>query len=601
MVAFLFRVRSNFFKFDELSMRINSLHTSAFIFILLSLCSISQVNLESQDESYQLYDSWVHHNIDLNYDSSMYYGDEYVKYQIEYGNRGDIIDAYNHKIKSLRLFGKLNEGLKLAVSVFEEFCSVNDENSDCKDCNDIYRQLSDFMIILQDYRKGISYLEMCCKDDGGDPLDFYAKARVFCLLNLPDSAMLSTVRAIEVSRIKGDAIQIIGSYNKHGLIAKNLGRFNEGIDAFSKAIEIIDSVGLSQTEYSYILGNLGACYFATGELDLAYSYLLEDAKGSLESNYLDSYVSTQLLLGEIDFERKNYQGVVDRFTSLESGYKNRIESTQSELDLVQFLMKSYKLLGNGSMFNHYLDKWITLNSDFFRNQTEIQKDLINENAANGLRQYSKQMDIEQKLLQEQLLTQSQEEDKNRLKNWLLFSGLLIIILTILFLFWQARKRGTLKEAQLKLIRKEQQILELKIKEESSNVRSLSHELHVKQEFSSRLLEQLAQLETISKPDIKNIELFIRNELEIKSTRAGLEERMGELSSEFHMALKMDHPNLTDADVALASMIVMNMSNKEIGISKNMSVESIKTTKYRLKKKLGLDPSQEMNKYLSGFV
>ena len=52
---------------------------------------------------------------------------------------------------------------------------------------------------------------------------------------------------------------------------------------------------------------------------------------------------------------------------------------------------------------------------------------------------------------------------------------------------------------------------------------------------------------------------------------------------------------------LAAMIVMNMSNKEISISKNMSTDSIKTTKNRLKKKLDIPISENLDDYLKGLT
>ena len=44
-------------------------------------------------------------------------------------------------------------------------------------------------------------------------------------------------------------------------------------------------------------------------------------------------------------------------------------------------------------------------------------------------------------------------------------------------------------------------------------------LLVKQDFSEKLINQLGQIESLSKPEIKNIEFFIQNELDVKSSRA----------------------------------------------------------------------------------
>ena len=128
------------------------------------------------------------------------------------------------------------------------------------------------------------------------------------------------------------------------------------------------------------------------------------------------------------------------------------------------------------------------------------------------------------------------------------------------------------------------------------------ELIAKQNFSERVIEELSEIEGVSKTEMIAMELFIQNELEIKSTRAELEGEMGSLSGEFYNLLKINHPDLSDADVKLAAMIALKMSNKEIGISKNMTAETVRTTKYRLKKKMNLANEQDLfdflNKYLA---
>ena len=145
------------------------------------------------------------------------------------------------------------------------------------------------------------------------------------------------------------------------------------------------------------------------------------------------------------------------------------------------------------------------------------------------------------------------------------------------------------------------LLKLKVKEESRNVQVLSHELLVKQDFSKNLMHQLEQIENISKPAIKNIEFFIQNELDIKSTRAHLQNQMGDLNSNFSTDLKLKHDDLTELELKLAGMVVMQMSNKEIALSKNTTLESSKKAKNRLKKKLGVPPDGDLLAYLNSFL
>ena len=77
--------------------------------------------------------------------------------------------------------------------------------------------------------------------------------------------------------------------------------------------------------------------------------------------------------------------------------------------------------------------------------------------------------------------------------------------------------------------------------------------------------------------------------------------MGDLSGDFYNLLKRDHPKLSDSDIKLAAMIVLNMTNKEIGISKNMTPDTVRNAKYRLKKKLNLAPKEDLHEVLNDLL
>ena len=147
----------------------------------------------------------------------------------------------------------------------------------------------------------------------------------------------------------------------------------------------------------------------------------------------------------------------------------------------------------------------------------------------------------------------------------------------------------------------QEILELKVKELKKSVQMLSHELIVKQNFSENLVQHLELLEILSDREIRNIEAFIKTELEIKSTGAHLQNLMGKLSSNFYNELKINHPDLIESELKLAGMVIMKMSNKEIGINKNTTWEGAKKAKSRLKKKLNVSSNNDLFTYLETFL
>jgi len=130
---------------------------------------------------------------------------------------------------------------------------------------------------------------------------------------------------------------------------------------------------------------------------------------------------------------------------------------------------------------------------------------------------------------------------------------------------------------------------------------LALELNIKQDISKKIIDKISKLENVPISEIRNIEVFIQNELDLKSNRAKLQEDINALGDEFYTKLLEKHPNLTSNDLKLCTLVVLNLPNKEIAISKNISTNSVKVVKNRLKKKLNLNTETKLNQYLKDFL
>lgn len=537
----------------------------------------------------------------------MYYVDLFLNHHIKYGTVYNAIYAYHHKINNLKKFNKLNEAFRLTLTAYDQYCRKNNDNIDCESCWTIFEHLSQFMITTKNYRKGINYF-----NNGYIPQNsgryFYSKAKLYVLLNEPDSALIQTSESIRIAQLQNIPEVVVAAYNQHGLIAKSLGLYDDAIVAFSEAIKLVDSSTLDEKRFGYLIGNLGSCYYQKGAFDEAYNCLQIDANKSKErSQDRGSYLNAEIMLAKIDLKRKDHKLALHRLDRLMEMYESFLIPFQN-LSVLELYMQAYKLSVNKSKYERSLKQWITLTKTNTESIIDANKKLIEAYSSNAIEQTILQLETEKKLLNQELITKEllnkellSREEKSRLQKWLLFAGALFIILVSIFFLYQYRKRALLKETLLKLANKEQDFLKLKVHEESRNVKILSHELTFKQDFSKNLIHKLEEIENISKPVLNNIEFFIENELEIKSTRAHLQKQMGDFSNNFYSDIKIKHGNITDLELKLSAMVVMKMSNKEIALSRNITVESAKKAKNRLKKKLGIPADGELSSYLNKFL
>lgn len=499
-------------------------------------------------------------------------------------------------------FDRQNEAFQLALETNAEYCADKKGSDNCEPCGEIQLQLVSFMRTMQEYRQALRYLKTQC----GAALNSssaFMEAALYCDLDLPDSALLITANYIQVTQQGENSIILVHAFNNHGLIAKRLNRLDEAVPAFSTAILLLDSLDEYRDFYHIIAGNLGSIYFLKGDDERAYEYLSFDSEWSLKEGNIRSFTYVERDLTTIDIRRKDYQKAIARLNILLE--KNEHAEISARLAVLELFMIVYKATGNVTEYDYYAQQWMSLKKVEIEENRLRHKEVVGAYAANSLRQVTKQLEVERKLFEEEQASEKIKLENERLNKSLWIGALVTAILFILFFFWRyrsnQRKRTLIRETQLQLSKTEQEFLELKVKEETRNVKALSLELLVKQDFSMNLIEQLDQVEGISRADKTNIQLYIQNELDVKSARAQFEDQMGELSGAFYNKIKTEHPNLTKIDLKLAAMVVMKMTNKEIAVSKNITVESVSIAKNRLKKKLNLGADDDLSAQLSNLL
>lgn len=75
-------------------------------------------------------------------------------------------------------------------------------------------------------------------------------------------------------------------------------------------------------------------------------------------------------------------------------------------------------------------------------------------------------------------------------------------------------------------------------------------------------------------------------------------RFKEVYPEFCEKLNTMHPILTDHDMKFCAYIRLNLTHKEIAQYENITVKSVDTKKYRIKKKLELDANVDFNRWIA---
>ncbi|MFK7934607.1 MAG: two-component regulator propeller domain-containing protein [Saprospiraceae bacterium] len=175
---------------------------------------------------------------------------------------------------------------------------------------------------------------------------------------------------------------------------------------------------------------------------------------------------------------------------------------------------------------------------------------------------------------------------------------------------EAYERQSLEQEQ-EILKQEQQILQLKNQNLEQEVTNKKAELNAsilqmahKNEFLTVLKDRIKKIQTKSEPGAKkplrSIVNIINAELRQEDYWEKFQLIFSQTFQDFIHQLEVKHPTLTQNDYRLSCFIKMKLNNHEIASILNITVNGVEQAKYRLKKKIGLDKSENLNEYIQQF-
>ena len=222
----------------------------------------------------------------------------------------------------------------------------------------------------------------------------------------------------------------------------------------------------------------------------------------------------------------------------------------------------------------------------------------------------KELELQESQNQVEKLQQAQEINRQRT----MLLGLLLLSLLIIggLIFYKlrddARRNSELRSAaeklhHVKLKNKELESLRLKeqIDYKNSDLTNLAIDITRRNEFSQELVDRLFDIEKLPpeqmKSKIRELRMHTTGQLQVSEDLETLQKNINEIGHEFYQNLDKKIGSLSANDKQLCGMIRLNMSNKEVATIRNISVKSAKMSRYRLRKKLGLTPEEDIVAFL----
>jgi len=164
---------------------------------------------------------------------------------------------------------------------------------------------------------------------------------------------------------------------------------------------------------------------------------------------------------------------------------------------------------------------------------------------------------------------------------------------------EEEKRKT--EEDLEAIRKEKLVNEIRFK--NQELASNTLQLLQKNQTLNTLREKFDDLnDSVKNPavrkELNNIIKIFRNDMRLDEDWDKFSLHFDQVHHDFIRNLKTKYPNLSTNDHKLCAYLKMNLSTKEIAPLLNISVRGVEISRYRLRKKLQLERSVNLNEFFN---
>lgn len=401
--------------------------------------------------------------------------------------------------------------------------------------------------------------------------------------------------------------------------------FRKALKAFFLASRLYEKSGFHD-EAQVLLNNIGLTYLQLNLMDSALIFLEKGLIYSRSKNNLEAEMRIQNNLGMVFMEKGDYPLAINYFRhsiKLSKEIVNPYQEANGLLNLAHVFLKQqlndstfiYLKQAEAVIHNqgdklllkdlyefyyelYYSQKQFEKALSYFQKYKDVQDSIFSEEIQNRISSLNIRFETAKKEA-ENLRLKSELDLKHitqrRLTLTLIIISLLFVSLTVAFFFiWKFHKQKNT------IAKQESMLLAERLEHSQKELASKALHLASQNEFRIKLLgmtnEVYDHLDQAGKQNINIILKNLENTID-QSAWHEFETRFEHVQEAFFTRLNIRFPDLTPNDRRICAFLKMNMSTKDIALLTHRSPRSIESSRYRLKKKFGLGPDEEILPFL----
>lgn len=421
---------------------------------------------------------------------------------------------------------------------------------------DAYNALGQTEMEMKNYEESLEYLKQALQVYA-DFEDVLWESDVLKLIgeNLvlqqrPERAIPHLLRCIELANENGFQLTEASAHNILGDAYIQLKRYREALESLNAAMTVNQQME-NPTDINKVYTSLGMLYNA-----------MEEPLSGIP--FLDRAVTISDSIDELPQTAKAYLQRAKAYTQL-GNYEKALADTNAH--------------------NTLKDSIFTIK----KSQQIEEMRVIFE---------TEQKEVEISLQEEEIKTLNEKARADTLQKGLYAGGMasaLVLSGVLIFGYRQRMKKNRIARE------KQEEIYKQEIAHKKKELTSQTLHLVQKNTFIKELMENLERIKNSPerfKMEFRRIVMLLRKENASDKDWEVFKTYFSEVHNDFDQKLKTIYHDISEKEIRLAAFLRMNLTTKEIAATLNVLPDSILKSKYRLKKKLGLDKNTDLNSFLN---
>jgi tetratricopeptide (TPR) repeat protein len=367
------------------------------------------------------------------------------------------------------------------------------------------------------------------------------------------------------------------AYNLIGLAYLKNNQFDSSRLWFNKtlALQLKHATNNEPPEWQGILrGNIGYSWYLQKEYDKAIPFLEEGISLSNKHKIWDNVASFSCYLADIYLQ----QGYTTKANELLQNAKSVLSNNDDDnhYKLYNGLSNYYRKMGNAAQTLAYQDSML-----FYKDKIASER--------NANKKITAEFNFElEKRKQDEALLQSETTKQKWVRNFII-GGLFGIMLLGLLYYNRQRLRHLYKQEQLL---NEKLVAEEELHIASVQLDDFTKSLKTKNALIEKFTGEIEKLQAlpcniVTPEQTETLNQIRQSAILTDDDWDGFRKSFEKVHSGFLERLKISLPDLSPAETRFMALAKLNLSNKEMAGMLGVSVDAMRTTRYRLRKKLNL--------------